>query len=110
MPTAAIYARISSDPRGEGLGVERQIADCEALAASMGWTVHDHYVDNDVSACSGKARPEYQRLCEDLKAGTVDAVVVWHPDRLHRHPRELEDFMALCDAAGECRHSDRDGR
>jgi DNA invertase Pin-like site-specific DNA recombinase len=86
MPTAAIYARISSDARGEGLGVERQITDCEALAASMGWTVYDLYVDNDVSAWSGKARPEYQRLCEDVKAGTVDAVVVWHADRLHRHP------------------------
>ena len=66
----------------------------------MGWEVHDTYVDNDMSAWSGKARPEYQRLCEDIKAGTVDGLVVWHADRLHRHPRELEDFMALIDAAG----------
>jgi hypothetical protein len=26
-----IYARISDDQRGEGLGVERQIADCQEL-------------------------------------------------------------------------------
>ena len=101
MRRAAIYARISSDPRGERLGVGRQIADCERLAADLGWTIHDTYVDNDTSAWSGKARPEYQRLCEDIKAGTVDGLVVWHADRLHRHPRELEDFVALCDAAGD---------
>jgi site-specific DNA recombinase len=101
MRRAGIYARISSDPQGRRLGVARQIADCERLAADLGWEIHDTYVDNDISAWSGKPRPEYQRLCEDIKAGTVDGLVVWHADRLHRHPRELEDFMALCDAAGD---------
>ena len=101
MRNAGIYARISSDPRGQGLGVERQIEDAEKLAADLGWRIHDTYVDNDVSAWSGKTRPDYQRLCDDLKNGTIDAVVVSHADRLHRHPRELEDFMALCDAAGD---------
>jgi hypothetical protein len=27
-------------------------------------------------------------------------VVVWHLDRLHRHPRELEEFFEVCDGAG----------
>jgi len=101
MRNAAVYARISSDPGGTRLGVERQAADCEALCERLGWSVHDVYVDNDISAWSGKARPEYQRLCDDLKAGVVDALVVWHADRLHRHPRELEDFITLLDAAGD---------
>jgi DNA invertase Pin-like site-specific DNA recombinase len=96
---AAVYARISSDPGGTRLGVERQIEDCEALAGSLGWTVAEVYVDNDVSAYSGRRRPEYERLCDDIKAGTVDGLLVWHPDRLHRSPRELEDFIDLCDAA-----------
>jgi DNA invertase Pin-like site-specific DNA recombinase len=101
MPRAtAIYARISSDPGGTRLGVERQIEDCEALAGSLGWTVAEVYVDNDVSAYSGRRRPEYERLCDDIKAGVVDGLLVWHPDRLHRSPRELEDFIDLCDAAG----------
>ncbi|MEX0826237.1 MAG: recombinase family protein [Acidimicrobiia bacterium] len=97
---AAIYARISSDPDGTHLGVDRQIDDCEGLAASLGWPVGDVFVDNDVSAYSGRRRPEYERLCDDIKAGTVDALVVWHPDRLHRSPRELEDFIDLCENAG----------
>jgi hypothetical protein len=36
----------------------------------------------------------------ELKAGSLDAVVAWHPDRLHRSPCELEDFIDLVDATG----------
>lgn len=60
----------------------------------------DVYVDNDVSAWSGKHRPEYLRLIEDLRSGEIDALVVWHADRLHRHPRELEEFIEICATAG----------
>ena len=101
MRNTAIYARISSDPDGTRLGVERQIEDCEKVIASQGWSVREVYVDNDMSAWSGKRRPEYERLCDDIKAGTVDALVVWDTDRLHRRPRELEDFIDLCDAVGD---------
>ena len=43
---------------------------------------------------------EYLRLLEDIKAGLVDAVIVYVLDRLHRQPRELEEFFEVCDAAG----------
>jgi len=97
---ACIYARISSDPTGAKLGVDRQIADCEELAARLGWPVAEVYEDNDLSAWSGKRRPEYRRMLEDLKHGTRDAVLVWKADRLHRLPRELEEFFEVVDAAG----------
>jgi DNA invertase Pin-like site-specific DNA recombinase len=97
---AAIYCRISEDRTGEQAGVERQLEDCRALAERRGWPVADVYLDNDVSAYSGRPRPQYRRLLEDVKSGVVDAVVVWHLDRLHRHPRELEDFFEVVDAAG----------
>ena len=45
---AAIYARISSDQTGLGLGVTRQVEDCKRLATERGWTVADEYIDNDV--------------------------------------------------------------
>ena len=35
-------------------------------------------------------------MLEEIEAGLVEAVVVYHADRLHRHPRELEDFIDLC--------------
>lgn len=56
-------------------------------------------MDNDVSAYRGKARPEYRRMLDDIRVGAIDAVVVWHLDRLHRHPKELEEFFEACDAA-----------
>jgi len=101
MPTAAaIYARISSDPEGDLLGVTRQVQDCRALAERRGWPVVDTYVDDDASAYRGKPRPQYRRMLDDMRAGVVDAVVVWHLDRLNRQPKELEEFFEVCDAAG----------
>jgi site-specific DNA recombinase len=96
MVRAGVYARISSDREGDNLAISRQLADCERLAKRRGWTVVERYVDSDISAYSGKRRPEYLRMLDDVDAGTVQAVLVYHADRLHRHPRELEDFIDLC--------------
>jgi site-specific DNA recombinase len=96
---AAIYARISSDPDDNRLGVTRQVDDCRALAAQKGWPIGAEYVDDDKSAWSGKLRPEYQRMLGDMRAGAIDAVLVWHPDRLHRRPIELEEFVDVCKVA-----------
>ena len=101
MPAAAaIYARISSDPLAQALGVQRQIEDCQREASRRGWPVAEVYVDNDVSAYSAKRRPEYQRLLDDVEEKRRDAVLVYRLDRLHRQPRELEDFAEVCDRAG----------
>ena len=54
---AGIYCRISDDRDGGGLGVSRQERECIAMAANLGWAVADTYVDNDISAYSGKRRP-----------------------------------------------------
>ena len=92
-----VYARISSDRDGDQLGVTRQIEDCERLAGQRGFVVADRYVDDDISAWSGKQRPEYERLIEDLRSGAIRGVLVWHIDRLTRHPRELESFIDVCE-------------
>lgn len=97
---AGIYARISEDRDETQLGVGRQIADCETLAARRGWDIVDRYVDNDISAYKRAARPAYRRLLADITDHRVDAVIVYHQDRLHRQPRELEEFFDVCDAAG----------
>ncbi|MGY1640059.1 recombinase family protein [Geodermatophilus sp. SYSU D00703] len=99
-PRAAVYCRISSDPRGLGLGVERQRQDCHALAERHDWRLVGTFIDNDVSAYSGKPRPQYAALIEAVQAGEVDVVVAWDPDRLHRSPRELEDFIDLIERTG----------
>ena len=100
MVRAAIYARISSDRDGDHLGVNRQVEDCERLIARKGWEVAERYVDDDVSAYSGKVRPAYRRMLDDVGGGFLDAVVVWDADRLHRQPKELEEFFEVCKEAG----------
>lgn len=97
---AVVYCRISRDRAGAGLGVERQEADCRALAERLGWSVVAVRTDNDISAYSGKPRPGYAALLEDLRAGRADAVLAWHPDRLHRRPTELEEFIDVCERHG----------
>jgi DNA invertase Pin-like site-specific DNA recombinase len=92
-----IYLRISLDADNDQLGVQRQEEDCLALAERLGWQVVRVYVDNDLSAFSGKRRPEYEALCEDLEARVIRGVVTWHPDRLHRRNAELESFIDLID-------------
>lgn len=79
--------------------MRRQVEDCERLVARQGWQVEERYVDDDVSAYTGKVRPAYRRMLDDLRGGFLDAVVVWDLDRLHRQPRELEEFFDLCKAA-----------
>jgi site-specific DNA recombinase len=95
---AAIYARISQDDAATGLGVARQEQDCRTLAAAKGWEVGGVFIDNDVSAWKkGKARPEYTKMMEALRAETFNAVVVYNIDRLYRQPRQLEDLIDLCE-------------
>jgi site-specific DNA recombinase len=97
---AAIYARISSDVEGSGLGVRRQLEDCRKLAQTLGWTVAEEYRDDSQSAYSGKLRPGYQRMLADIRDRRRDGVLVYHLDRLTRRPIELEQFLATVDAAG----------
>ncbi|WP_432170949.1 recombinase family protein [Streptomyces sp. 1222.5] len=102
---AVIYCRISQDRTGAGLGVDRQREDCEALAERNGWDVVEVYVDNDISAYSGKKRPGYQQMLADLDEGAATIVIAWHTDRLHRSTRELEDYIDLCEKRGVATHT-----
>ena len=74
----------------------RQIEDCERLAERKGWRIVEQYVDDDVSAWSGRRRPQYLRSLDDLEAGAIDGLLVYDLDRLHRQPSELESFIELC--------------
>jgi DNA invertase Pin-like site-specific DNA recombinase len=98
---AGIYTRISSDPNGQALGVQRQEDDARKLCAARGWTVVEAYCDNDRSAYSQrKQRPRYKAMLDDIKDGKINVVVAWHPDRLHRQTRELVPFIDLVNTHG----------
>lgn len=106
---AVIYCRISRDREGAGLGVDRQLADCQELAERLGWPIVATLTDNDMSAYSGKPRPGYKRLLAMLRAGEASAVVAWHTDRLHRSPRELEEFVDICESRDVAVHTVKAG-
>jgi site-specific DNA recombinase len=98
MTTTALYCRISRDHAGEQAGISRQLDDCRELATRRGWQIVGEFTDNDISAYSGKRRPGYLELLDAVRAGNVDAIVCWHPDRLTRNPRELEDVLSLVES------------
>lgn len=99
---AAIYSRISSDREGEAAGVERQEADCKALADRLGYTVVHIYRDNDTGAStrSTKPRPHYELMMDDAKAAKFEAILSYSNSRLTRRPREFEDLIDLHEKHG----------
>lgn len=96
---AAIYARISRDKAGAGLGVDRQEADCRALAERLGWDVVAVFVDNDISAYDRrKVRPEYRAMLDAARSGAIKGVIAWHTDRLYRRTTDLEELVSVVEA------------
>ena len=100
---AAIYARISKDRDGEGLGVDRQEADCRVLADRLGVrSVSAVYVDNDIGAStkSRKHRPQYDEMMRRARRREYGVILAYSNSRLTRRPRELEDLIDLHAATG----------
>jgi putative DNA-invertase from lambdoid prophage Rac len=81
MPTptsrrAALYVRVSTDRQT----AENQVTEVRQLAVARGY---DPVVYEEVESAA-KARPVFDRMLADVRAGRVHAVAVWALDRLHR--------------------------
>jgi site-specific DNA recombinase len=91
-PRVASYVRMSHDPSGEMLGINRQFGECAALSERWDWgeiPKHLRFDDNDLSAYSGKRRPGFEDLLAAIERGEVNIVVCWHTDRLYRNITDL---------------------
>jgi site-specific DNA recombinase len=88
----ALYARYSSVLQ-DACSIEDQIRLCRAYAESKGWEVAAVYIDKEMSGQSA-ARPDYQRMLRDSKAGAFDIVLAEAIDRLSRRTADVTD---LCD-------------
>lgn len=98
---AAIYLRISQDREMDGLAIDRQREQCEALARYRQWEVVETYVDQSKSATDRtKSRPDYDRMVADYKAGRFTAIICYDLDRLTRQPRQLEDWIDAAELNG----------
>jgi site-specific DNA recombinase len=65
-----------------------------------GLGVVEVFCDNDASAYGRKLRRAYERMLAAVEPGSIDAIVTWHKDRLHRSPKELEAFIELVERSG----------
>src|SRR4051794_35290454 len=80
-----LYTRISKDDLQQGKGVQRQLEDARALAAQRGWEIVAEFSDNDLSAFSGVARPDYIKMMALAEAGGFDCIVTYMTSRLWRN-------------------------
>lgn len=102
MTKTVIYARISKDAEDRQAGVERQEADCRALAARLGLTVDEVFVDNDISAStlSKKKRPRFEEMMVLVEGGRIGTILAYSNSRLTRRPLELERLITAHDRTG----------
>jgi site-specific DNA recombinase len=85
MPTAAIYARVSSARQKEQQTIQSQTAALLAHAAKLGLDVPAEWVFED-EGCSGATlvRPALERLRDLVCQVPVEVVLCYAPDRLAR--------------------------
>jgi site-specific DNA recombinase len=95
---AGIYCRMSKS-KGD-IKIEQQEAACRKLAAAHDLEVVDVYVDDGISAYTGKVRPDWTRLLEDVQAGRLDVLLAQSEDRFTRQPMEKETLLIACVAKG----------
>jgi site-specific DNA recombinase len=102
---AVIYARVSQDRDGKSTSVDQQLADCRKFAEERGFDVVAELWDNDISAYTGKLRPQYNELLRMIRDGETDVVIVWEQSRLTRRPYELEGYIEACEPRSVATHS-----
>ena len=79
----ALYARVSTEKQEDEKTIESQIAELEDYAKENGYVIIERYIDNGYSGTL-LARPELDRLRDDVSKGLFDAVLIHSPDRLAR--------------------------
>lgn len=107
---AAIYCRLSLARFGDMTKVEDQARISRGVAERLGWHVaegvgYPHsdgvYTDNNKSAWQkNRKRPGWNQMLADVGDGKVDAIIVYHGDRLVRRPEDLTDLIRLADNKG----------
>lgn len=100
---AAIYCRISLARFGDTLKVDDQEKLCREVADRRSWRVVEGqvHVDNSRSAWqANRKRPGWDAMLEAIGRREIDAIVVYHGDRLIRQPWDLELLLRLAREKG----------
>ncbi len=95
----AIYARKSTtgDERQER-SIPDQIKDCiEKVVDVHKLNVVGKPIREKCSAKDPDIRDEFNDLLDDVRAGKIDGIISWHPDRLSRNMKEAGIIIDLLD-------------
>ena len=100
---AASYCRLSLAAMGDTTKVDDQDVINHRTAEMRGWVIPPEHVykDNSQSAWKrNRKRPDWDRMLQAIERGEVEAIVVYHGDRLIRQPYDLERLINLADQKG----------
>lgn len=103
MKKACVYTRVSTQEQAtEGYSIEEQERLCKAGLESKGWQYVGTFSDPGISGRTMN-RPGLQDMIEKIKAGEIEAVVIYKLDRLSRKQRDtmtiIEDIFLKNDVA-----------
>jgi len=98
LPTA-IYLRVSTEEQAkEGYSIRGMEQKLKDYARIKGWPIYGIYIDEGISGKNITARPDINRMIQDVKDGHVKNVLVFKIDRL---TRSMSDLLFLIDLFNE---------
>jgi site-specific DNA recombinase len=109
----AIYCRISHVKDKDQTSVDRQERICRRIIKRLGLVVSPRnvFIDPNRSAWQrNRSRPGWDRLLEVARSEGIRHIVVYHPDRLMRQPRDLEELLQISDEHGITLHGEANNR
>ena len=115
MTIAREYLRVSADKSGTMRSPAEQHDDNVLAADDEGWVLEEPYEEADAlsaSRYSRKARPGFDSLVGDLKAGRfgADVLILWESSRGSRRLSEWARFLEMVEDAGVRIHITSHGR
>lgn len=97
-----IYVRVSSAEQAkEGYSIGEQTERLKAYCTAMDWRPYKVYTDPGFTGANIK-RPALTELIGDVKAGTVNRVIVWKLDRLSRSQKDTLYLIEEVFLANKC--------
>ena len=93
-----LYMRVSTEDQArEGFSLPEQKERLEAFCKFKGDKIIDYYQDAGISAKTGKHRPEFERLKEDIKSKKINTIVSLKLDRITRSIYDWENLIIFLD-------------
>ncbi|MCX8202235.1 MAG: recombinase family protein [Candidatus Micrarchaeota archaeon] len=89
---AAIYARVSTDDKGQD--VENQLIQLREYCKAKGYEIYREYTEY-ITGTGKKRRPAFEEMMEDARKRRFDVLLVWSYDRFSR--AGLKDIHYISD-------------